>query len=69
MTDRISVIVATIGRPQSLERLLASLVRQTASVHEVVIADGSGVSDTARVAADPRWLSFAWSALPLKIDP
>lgn len=55
----ISVIVPTIGRRQSLERLLASLAGQTLRVYEVVIADGSGAEDTVRAAADSRWRQAA----------
>jgi GT2 family glycosyltransferase len=51
----ISVIVPTIGRPESLARLLASLAAQTHLLREVVVADGSADGRTAEVTGDPRW--------------
>lgn len=51
----VSVIVPTIGRPASLERMLQSLVAQSARVGEVVVADGSAGEETARLVNDPRW--------------
>ena len=51
----ISAIVPTIGRPESLERLLSSLIRQVRRPEEVVIADGSSDRRTADLVADPRW--------------
>lgn len=52
---RVSVIVPTIGRADSLRRMLDSLARQTVGVHEVVIADGSATGETAAVVASPEW--------------
>lgn len=53
--ERISAIVPTIGRPESLARLLRSLTAQTLRVDEVVVADGSSDEGTATVISDPRW--------------
>ncbi len=47
----ISVIVPTIGRPDSLTNLLKSLCSQTLNVTEVVVADGSSTNETAKVIA------------------
>jgi GT2 family glycosyltransferase len=52
---RVSAIVPTIGRPDSLLRLLESLCRQTQLPDEVVIADGSGVETTRELAELPSW--------------
>lgn len=52
----ISSIIPTVGRPESLARLLASLAVQTLSVQEVLVADASsGTTETDKVIADPRW--------------
>jgi GT2 family glycosyltransferase len=54
--EPISAIVPTIGRPDSLARLLRSLAAQTHRVDEVVIADGSSDNQTAKVISDPTWV-------------
>ncbi len=51
----ISVIVPTIGRPESLARLLNSLAAQTCQVDEVLVADGSDGDEIARLIDQPRW--------------
>ena len=51
----ISVIVPTIGRPDSLRRMLDSLCRQTHAVHEVIVADGSSTCETSTVVSDTCW--------------
>lgn len=51
----ISAIVPTIGRCESLTRLLCSLAAQSRRVDEVIIADGSGGSGVGLVVEDPRW--------------
>ncbi|MBT6199309.1 MAG: glycosyltransferase family 2 protein [Gammaproteobacteria bacterium] len=51
----ISVIIPTIGRPSSLERLLASIAKQTYPVREVIVADGSSDESTRNIVEDPRW--------------
>lgn len=60
----LSVIVPTIGRPQSLERLLESLRMQTVRAHEVIVADGSGVTATRDLCAAGKWaecgLAIRW---------
>lgn len=66
---KISVIVPTIGRPQSLERLLNSLAAQTFRVHEVIIADGSGAEDAGRVAADRRWKQAGLDIKCISVQP
>ena len=51
----ISVIIPTIGRPDSLRRLLDSLCLQSVKVFEVIVADGSVTGETAAVASDVCW--------------
>lgn len=48
----ISVIVPTIGRPNSLRALLDSLAAQTRKVDEIIVADASNDPETARVIED-----------------
>lgn len=54
-SEPISVIVPTVGRPESLTQLLESLVVQTVRVHEVIVADASGEQTTRAVVANSRW--------------
>ena len=68
-THQISVIVPTIGRPKSLERLLGSLAVQTSHVHEVVIADGSEREDTAPLVANPRWARCGLDVKRITVHP
>ena len=51
----ISAIVPTIGRAESLHALLKSLSVQTCRVDEVIIADASNDSETAKVIVDQKW--------------
>lgn len=55
MSHRISAIVPTIGRAESLSTLLAALAAQTRRPDEVVVADGSANQDVRAVTDDPRW--------------
>ena len=52
MNYSVTAIIPTIGRPDSLRRLLDSLSRQTTPLHEIIIADASSTSDTAQLLAD-----------------
>ncbi len=54
-TEPISVIVPTIGRPESLSELLASLTAQTFKVKEVVVADGGETQAIKSLCTDPHW--------------
>ena len=69
MNFPISAIVPTIGRPESLTRLLVSLAKQTHRVAEVVIADGSTDQRTAEVIADPRWAQVGLSVRRVQVSP
>lgn len=51
----ISVIVPTIGRPESLTLLLDSLAGQSRRPDEVIVADGSGGEDVLRLAEQSAW--------------
>jgi GT2 family glycosyltransferase len=63
MSDRVSVIVPTIGRPDSLRRLLESLRDQTVAAHEILIADGSDTGAIAALTNDTEW---SRARLPLR---
>jgi GT2 family glycosyltransferase len=65
----VSAIVATIGRPESLTRLLASLARQTRPLFEVVIADGSSDGGVAAVVSDPRWAASGLCLKRIAVQP
>jgi glycosyltransferase involved in cell wall biosynthesis len=49
----VAVVIATVGRPKLLERLLASLAEQTLAPHEVIVVDQSGDDDTQGIVE--RW--------------
>jgi len=68
-TDRVSVIVPTIGRADSLRKMLDSLCRQTVMVHEVIVADGSATNDTASVTTDPCWGQAALAVKRITVHP
>jgi GT2 family glycosyltransferase len=65
----ISVIVPTIGRPDSLTRLLQSLSMQSCPVHEVIVADGSDDDATAAQVNDPRWSSAGLNVRLVAVRP
>jgi len=65
----VSAIVPTIGRPQSLRRLLNSLAAQTYRIDEVVVADGSSDCRTAAVIADPRWRQAGLGVQRIPVSP
>lgn len=67
--DVISVIVPTIGRPDSLVRLLESLSQQTVMPDEVLVADGSDQDATRRIVADSHWASAGLSVDWLPVHP
>ena len=69
LAAQVSVIVPTIGRPESLGRLLDSLVRQTAVPREILIADASATGDTASVASNPVWLQRGLGIRHLCVSP
>jgi GT2 family glycosyltransferase len=66
---RISAIVATFDRPQSLRRLLDSLAAQTRPVAEIVIADGGDDPETRAVAEDPAWGARGLAIRLLAVSP
>jgi GT2 family glycosyltransferase len=55
----ISVIVPTIGRPDSLRLLLTSLANQTVKPSEVIVADGGESPASRTVCEDPRWAALS----------
>lgn len=68
-SSSISIIVPTIGRPESLRNLLQSLSIQTAKVGEVIIADGSSTNETEVVLNDSRWQSEGLIIHHLRVQP
>jgi len=60
--EPISVIVPTIGRPQSVHELLISLMAQTIRAHEIIIADARlnqmGIHNLAKVCSQD-WTTVA----------
>jgi GT2 family glycosyltransferase len=67
-TASISVIVPTIGRAESLRRLLHSLSLQTFKVNEVIVADASRREETSAVAHDHQWASANLTVTHLRIN-
>lgn len=65
----ISAIVPTIGRPDSLVRLLESLCAQTCRVDEVVVADGSDDRRTSEVVRDVRWANAGLNVRLIVVHP
>src|SRR5262245_30240367 len=55
MTQLISVIIPTLGRPQMLRRCLDSLAKQTMRVSEVLIVHCGDDAETRELAADSGW--------------
>ena len=55
MSETVSAIVPTIGRPDALAALFAALSTQPRRPDEVIVADGSDGDEVARVCEDPRW--------------
>ncbi|HEY0761291.1 MAG TPA: glycosyltransferase [Pyrinomonadaceae bacterium] len=55
MTQPVSGIIATLGRPELLRRCLESLAKQTVGIAEVVVVHCGNDSETLAVTNDPRW--------------
>lgn len=64
----ISAIVPTIGRPDSLERLLESLAVQSRRPDEVIVADASAAAADSAVA-DPQWQARGLRVRRLAVQP
>jgi GT2 family glycosyltransferase len=65
----ISAIVPTIGRPESLARLLASLAAQTVRMHEVIVADASGGEQIKLVAGNSCWKGAGLDVHRIVVSP
>ncbi len=63
----VSVIVPTVGRPESLQRLLESLSAQSVAPAEILIADASGAPETAELVQ--RWASKGMPVRRIEVDP
>jgi GT2 family glycosyltransferase len=66
---QVSAIVPTIGRPESLRRMLESLCCQTSKVYEVVVADGSSTGETESLVADPIWEDRGLNVRRVAVQP
>jgi GT2 family glycosyltransferase len=65
----ISAIIPTIGRLDSLRRLLESLASQTVSLSEVIIADGSEGDQIAQVVKDRCWADAGLAVRSILVSP
>lgn len=52
-TPRVALVVTTIGRPETLDRLLRSVLEQSSPVTEMMVVDQSGGIGMAEVVE--RW--------------
>lgn len=68
-TPGISAIVPTVGRAESLRRLLDSLQLQRVRPDEVVIADAGSDHEVRRVVDDPRWTASGLVVRRLAVSP
>ncbi|HEY2963672.1 MAG TPA: glycosyltransferase family 2 protein [Pyrinomonadaceae bacterium] len=66
---KISAIVPTIGRPDSLRELLESLAAQTRKVDEVIVADASADPATAEIVKDPAFQSAVVRVNHVAVQP
>lgn len=69
IANSISVIVPTIGRPESLVTLFEALIAQTRRPDEVIVADGSDGTVVRSVAAAPRWRAAGLDVRYLSVQP
>ena len=60
MTDAISAIIATVGRPELLRLCLESLAKQTVRIAEVVVVHCGSDPETLAVTNDTRWREAAF---------
>lgn len=65
----VSAIVPTIGRPESLRDLLASLCLQTRRPDEVIVADGSNSADIEKVVELERWFLAGLNVRRITVSP
>lgn len=68
-TNGLSVIVPTIGRPESLRALLESLAGQSRKPDDVIVADGSRDGEVARVVSQPAWASRGLQVKHIAVHP
>ena len=65
----VSAIVPTIGRPESVDHLLCSLVLQRYKLDEVIIADASNGAQVRRVSEDPQWAAAGLTVRRVVVRP
>ena len=69
MSQTISAIVPTIGRPASLSRLFEALAAQTRRPDEIVVADGSDGDAITHVVSAARWRSEGLAIRTIRVSP
>jgi GT2 family glycosyltransferase len=67
--ESVSVIVPTIGRAASLQRMLESLCRQSTKPNEIIIADGSSSIEIESLVTNECWKRENLSIKRLKVSP
>lgn len=65
----VSAIIPTIGRAESLTRLLQSLALQTQRPEEVIVADGSETEAIATLLAQPCWQEAGLQVQRIAVQP
>ena len=65
----ISAIVPTIGRPNSLRRLLQTLIAQTTKLDEVLVADASSGDEIAELVREKCWHEAGLCVRALPVRP
>lgn len=63
-TPSLTIVIATLGRPEPLERALASLAASLHQPDEVLVVDGDGSGDAAAVVAAHRGGTFEVRHVP-----
>ena len=65
----ISAIIPTIGRAESLAKLLESLASQSMKPNEVIVADGSSSNEVRDVVSETRWAASGLRVTRLLVQP
>lgn len=66
---KVSTIIPTIGRVESLRALLESIAMQSRRPEEILVADGSGQEGIAALLAEPAWAEQGLNIQHLRVNP
>ena len=66
---KVSVIIPTIGRVESLRALLESIAAQSRKPEEILVADGSGQEGIAALLAASAWAGQGLRIVHLRVNP